>query len=83
MSRFKFIYWVNIGLIITFLITAVTGVLKVTPVMRLLSGIRLNYLHITLWHDWGGFAMIIFTLLHIILYWKSLKIMSKQMFKKK
>ena len=85
MDKSKLNYWIDVGLIISFLIAAVTGVLKFPGLLPSL-GISYSSLpmrQITRAHDWWGIVMTVLVLVHLFLHWKWLVVMTKSLFKKK
>lgn len=78
-------YIVDIGLLITFIVVFVTGVIKF-PGLMIKFGIPLQSLPIRTinWlHDWGGILMGLLVLVHIIFHWNFMKAMTRNFFKKK
>ena len=69
MNRAKFTYFVDVLLLLAFILAGLTGV-----VMFFLTGKQLAILGgKQLWssiHDWSGLAMVALALLHTILYWR-------------
>lgn len=87
-SKLKTKYIIDLITFISFIITIITG-LAIKFFMP--SGIRQAgqqiFLGITRhsWieiHDWAGIIMIIFALIHVIMYWKMFTCMTKNFFKK-
>jgi cytochrome b subunit of formate dehydrogenase len=77
-------YSINCGLLVTFLITAVTGILKFPGFLNLL-GISMRKMPmptITVLHDWGGLAMTLLVLIHIILHMKWIIAVTRGFFKR-
>ena len=84
MARPGINYTIAILLLITFLSSATTGILKFRPLMRL-TGIPLQNLPmgtISSIHDWSGIILVLLILLHIILHWNWIICMTKKMLKK-
>jgi len=75
MNRPKLNYIVDIGMAISFVIVAVTGILKLPA----LGGRTRDYM---LLHDWAGVVLAVFVLLHLILHWNWIYCMTKGIFKK-
>ncbi|MBN2459447.1 DUF4405 domain-containing protein [Candidatus Woesearchaeota archaeon] len=78
-------YWVDVGLVITFIASMITGLIKWPGLFRL-TGIRhrdLPMLEISLVHDWSGLLMVILVLVHLILHFNWMVTMTKCLFKKK
>lgn len=75
MNKLKLNYFVDIGMAISFVIVAVTGILK----LPVLGGKTEEYLFL---HDWSGVVLTAFVLLHLILHWNWIVCMTKGMFKK-
>ena len=90
MDKAKINYFVDIVSFISFLVTAITGLLIF---FFLPSGERNGGVHNTLlglgrhdWgdiHDWAGIIMIIFAVLHIVLHWNWIVVMTKNLFKRR
>ncbi|MEM4263638.1 MAG: DUF4405 domain-containing protein [Candidatus Woesearchaeota archaeon] len=76
MDRIKLNYFVDLGLAVSFVITAVTGILKFPA----FGGRARDFM---LLHDWAGIALAAFVLLHLILHWNWMVCMTKGFFKKK
>ena len=75
MNRPKLNYFVDIGMAISFVIVAVTGILKLPA----LGGRTRDYM---LLHDWAGVVLAVFVLLHLILHWNWIICMTKGFFNK-
>ena len=87
MEKNKIKYFVDIGLIISFLLVFVTGIIKFGKLLRAI-GIDLNYKElpmseITAIHDWSGVFMGLLILIHLILNFDWIISCSKELFKKK
>ena len=84
MNKAKANYVVDILLSISFILVAVTGILKLKIVMELL-GFQWGQPPMptmSFIHDWSGVIMVILVLIHIALNWKWLVCMTKAMFGK-
>jgi len=89
MDKTKINYFIDVLLIISFIVVAITSIIIF---FFLPSGVRQagyqTFLGMTK-HTWSnihtifGFAMIILSLVHLILHFKWLTVMSKTIFKKK
>ena len=89
MNKIKARYLVDLVTLVSFVVTAVTGVIIFIflPPSEGNRGVHNDFLG---WgrhdwgavHDWAGIIMIIFALLHVILYWKIFAAMAKNFFKK-
>ena len=78
-------YWIDIGLVVTFIISLVTGIIKWPGLFRTLG---LSYAGLPMFllskmHDLSGLAMGFLVLLHIILHFKWMVTMTKGFFKRK
>lgn len=85
MDNIKLKYWVNIGLIISFLIAFVTGIIKF-PGLLLKLGISskgLPWRQITRLHDWSGVVMGVLVFVHLVQNWSWMVAMTKKTFGKK
>lgn len=74
MDRAKLNYWIDILILLSFIIVAATGIIKWPGIfshrdipMRFLSDL----------HDWSGLAMSVLALVHVILHWRFLVVMTK------
>lgn len=84
MNRTRLDYWIDFGLLISFLGVGITGVVKLkaiatqlglewgTPLMKLLSTI----------HDWSGIIMVLLVIIHLALHWNWIVCQTKSLFKK-
>lgn len=73
-------YFVDMGLAITFLITAITGVFKM-PILFNIGLVKyrnFNMLLINGLHDWGGIAMTVLVIVHLALHWRWIVVMTKK-----
>jgi len=75
-------YFIDLGMLISFIIVFITGVLKF-PAFMLISG---NFYTISeeifILHDWFGLLMTVLTLTHVIIHWKWIVRMTKKIFRK-
>lgn len=89
MNKIKAKYIVDLITLLSFVITAITGVIifLFLPPGEGNRGIHSEFLG---WgrhdwgviHDWAGIIMIIFALIHVTMYWKMFACMTKNFFKK-
>jgi len=84
MNKAKINYWIDVGLGISFIISFVTGIFKFPgltqyfrSVYRIISAIYMAKIH-----DWSGLIMGLLVLAHLILHWRWLVAMTKNIFKK-
>jgi len=69
-------YFIDLGMAVSFVLVAVTGILKLPA----LNGRTRDFM---LLHDWSGIVLAVFVLLHLILHWNWIKCMTKNcVFKK-
>lgn len=75
-------YFVDMGLALAFLITAITGVFKMPLLFNLglVNYRKFNMLLINRFHDWGGIAMTVLVIVHLALHWKWIVAMTKKLF---
>jgi hypothetical protein len=79
MNRAKLNYFVDLGLFISFILVALTGIIKFP-----LFGLRKVYfwnMHII--HDWSGIILTCLVLIHLILHWNWIVSMTKSFFRKR
>lgn len=89
MEKAKLNYIVDALMTISFIITAITGVVifLVMPSgvpqgrYQVFLGIQKHYW--TAWHNWSGIIMLVLVLLHLVLHWRWIVCMTKSMFVKK
>lgn len=79
MNRAKLNYFVDLGLLVSFLLVFITGVIKFKNFGLYKS---FNFAGINTIHDWSGIALGIFALLHLILHWNWIISMTKSFFNK-
>ncbi len=87
MVKNKIKYFVDVGLLISFLIVTVTGFVKFGTLLRTV-GINLEYSElpmkaISAWHDWSGVVLAFLVLVHLILNFDWIVATTKDFFKKK
>jgi len=87
MEKNKIKYFIDVGLLISFIVVLVTGIIKFGTLLRTI-GINLNYKElpmsqISLVHDWSGIFMGLFVLVHLILNIDWIIATTKDFFKKK
>ncbi len=85
MKRITMDYFVDIGLIITFAIAFVTGLIKF-PGLLGKFGLHITDLpigRISRFHDWAGLIMGLLVLVHIVLHWSFIVAMTKKLILKK
>jgi hypothetical protein len=70
-------YWIDLGLLISFLIVAITGIIKF-PGLGLYQ--KFGFSNITKLHDLSGIGLIILVLVHLILHWNWIVSMTKLIF---
>ena len=86
MDKSKIKYFIIFGLLISFLIVVVTGIMKFGVLLRAV-GISLDYAslpmaRISAWHDWAGVAMLVFGLVHVIANFEWIISTTKSFFEK-
>ena len=79
MNKLKLNYWIDVGLLISFLIVAITGIIKF-PGWGLYRII--GFSGISKWHDLAGIALTTLVLIHLVLHWKWIVNTTKCIFKK-
>jgi hypothetical protein len=79
MNRAKLNYLIDLGLFITFILVALTGIIKF-PLFGL-GKIYFKNMHLI--HDWSGIVLTALVLIHLILHWRVIKSMTKSFFRKK
>lgn len=69
MEKGKLLYWIDVGIGISFVIVFITGILKLD-----------NPRQMAFLHDWAGILMSVFVLIHLILHWNWIVAMTKNIF---
>ena len=77
-------YFVDIGMFLSFLAVAITGVLKFRSFLGFF-GVELDYASMNMRlmsrvHDWTGILIVVFVLIHLILNWSWIVSTTKQLF---
>ena len=82
MDKTKAKYFVDIGLIISFLLVTLTGIFKFRGIRESLTGLYEAIPRATMSgiHDWSGVAMAVLVLVHLILNWDWIKSVTKDIF---
>jgi cytochrome b subunit of formate dehydrogenase len=85
MAKAKIKYFVDIGLAISFISVAVTGILKFPGLTKYFTSIYrvITPFYMARIHDWSGVVMSLLVLIHLVLDWKWIVAMTKSFFKKK
>ena len=85
MKRTTLNYLIDLGLFISFLCVAITGILKMPGLVQNLglSYRDIPFNAITPLHDASGVVMTLLVLLHLVLHWHWIVGMTKNFFKKK
>jgi hypothetical protein len=76
-------YFIDLGMAVAFILSAVTGILKYQEIPRFLVrfGIYLPTYGITLIHKWAGLALAVSAFTHLLLHWKWLLRMTGNLFR--
>ena len=85
MNNLKVNCWVNIGLMISFLVCFVTGLIKWPGLIKIIGTSWYGVLHvrnISLLHDWSGLIMGLLVLFHLVLNWNWMVMVTKKIFKR-
>ena len=84
MDRTKADYWVDVGLFLSFLAVALTGMFKLRFIYPLFGLERSDQLmrNLSTLHDWSGVVLSLLVLIHLILHWTWIKEVSEIIFKK-
>ncbi len=86
MNNLKLNYWINVGLIIFFFISFLTGLIKWPGLIKVIgtSAYKVLYIkNISLLHDWSGLIMSLLVLVHLVLHWNWMAAITKNIFKGK
>lgn len=78
-------YWIDVGLAISFFICFITGLIKWPGLIKLIgvSTYRtLSFSNISMLHDWSGLIMGLLVLVHLVLHWGWIVVMTKRIFGK-
>jgi hypothetical protein len=80
MDRSWINYWVDIGILINFIVCGITGIVKMPKLIPMLG---LSYSDLPMavmsWlHDWSGVLLVLLSALHIILHWRWIMAMTKR-----
>jgi hypothetical protein len=76
-------YWVDIGILISFIIAGITGIAKMPQLLPKL-GLSISTIITMSWlHDWAGVAMVVLAAIHVALHWKWIVAMTKRLWVRK
>jgi len=83
MRRVFLKYAIDLGMLITFLLCFVTGIIKFPGFLRFIGATRyvLPMRNLTIIHDWSGVAMGLLVLAHLLLNFSWIIAMTKQLAK--
>jgi len=83
MNRAKLSYVIDAFIGISFLVCGITGILKIPLLIRTFAlNQTLPYKTISIIHDWSGALMVFFALTHVIMHWRWIVAMTKNLFRK-
>lgn len=85
MKRVCIDYIIDLGLLVSFLIVFITGLMKWPA---LLPNLGIPYSSISIMktstlHDWSGLIMGLLVAIHLTMHWRWIKAMTKNIFKRK
>ena len=85
MNKARLNYFIDIGLGISFLLVFITGIIKLPGLLQSLdiSHLTLPMKNITMLHDRAGIAMGILVIIHLILHWRWIVSMTRDIFRRK
>ena len=85
MEKAKINYFVDVLMGIAFISVVVTGVFKFPGLTKYFISIYQIITPLTMAriHDWSGVIMSLLVLIHLILHWKWIVVMTKNIFKRK
>jgi hypothetical protein len=78
-------YWIDFGLLASFLLAGITGIAK-WPKLLPFFGISYSQVPIAFisnLHDWSGLVMVVLVIVHLILHWRWLVAMTKRIWVRK
>jgi len=85
MYNLKLNYLVNVGLLVSFIICFFTGLIKWPGLIKIMGPSAYNFLrvgNISLLHDWSGLIMGLLVLVHLVLNWKWMVSVTKNLLKR-
>jgi len=80
MNKAKLNYFVDLLLLISFLLVAITGILKYPGWFNHLV---LPWRTLSKIHDWSGVTIVLLVMVHLFLHWKWIVFMTKKIFLRK
>jgi hypothetical protein len=86
MNKTKLNYWIDLGLAVSFLICFITGIIKWPGLIKIIGTTAYKAIHfknISNIHDISGLIMGLLVLIHLLLHWKWIIAMTKNIFGKK
>jgi len=84
MDKLKLNYWVDVGLAISFFTCFITGLIKWPGLVKIVGASVYNVLRfnsISTLHDLSGLVMGLLVLFHLVLHWKWIVVMTKNIFR--
>ena len=85
MDKLKLNYFVDVALAISFFACFITGLIKWPGLIKVIGTSAYRILHvrnISILHDWSGLVMGLLVLVHLVLHWKWMVAMTKNIFKR-
>ena len=86
MNRTMLNYWIDVGLVFSFFICFITGLIKWPDLIKIIGVSAYKALHvrnISMLHDWSGLIMGLLVLIHLALHWRWIVCVTKSIFGKK
>jgi len=83
MNTTKVNYWIDIGLAISFFTCFTTGLIKWPGIIKIIGPSAYKILHISnisMLHDRSGLIMGLLVFVHLVLHWKWIKAVTKDIF---
>ena len=82
MKRVWVNYWVDIGMLISFVLVFFTGLIKLPFLVGFIDYSVFPMIQISKIHDLSGLVMGFLAVVHVILHWDWIVAMTKKLFKK-
>ncbi len=86
MNRTILNYWIDVGLAISFFACFITGLIKWPGLISVIGTSAYKTLHVknvSMLHDWSGLIMGLLVLVHLVLHWKWIVSVTKQILGKR
>jgi hypothetical protein len=83
MERAWINYWIDAGLLVSFILAGVTGIIKLPVLLSKLNLSVGTIIFLSVLHDWSGVVLVVLSGVHVVLHWNWIVAMTKRLWVRK